>query len=120
MRTRSEAAELLSALCLMSPDLGHRHVLDGLTEWRSQNVEIQRFEWLTTALVETDSTTDIRERTLWRWRTGVMMLINALCTGPVEAEERLLLRGELQRRGIGEAFEVGEAICGGEGPGGAC
>lgn len=106
-KVRSQVCDLLAALCVMSPDEGHHHVLDAFSELRIAFEDGARFEWLLQSLAEADPVEENGQLSaVWDWRTSAMALVNALCNSPDDLEGRCEIRGELQRRGLFESLEV--------------
>lgn len=66
--------------------------------------EPYRFEWMIRSLIPVALEEEVDP--VWEWRTSAMSLMNALANSPDEVEERSALRGEFQRRGLGEILEV--------------
>jgi len=119
-RLRCQAAELLSALCILSPHEGHNLVLSAISEMKGpSNNNLLRFQWLVNSLetaqgfqAEGSDTvgrgSDIDR--VWDWRVAVLGLLNALANTPDSLEMRCGLRGELERRGLIMALEVCQSV----------
>ncbi|KAF9232167.1 hypothetical protein BU15DRAFT_55302 [Melanogaster broomeanus] len=112
LKTRTLAAELLAATCMVLFDEGHRAVLAALSEYRIAYNELFRFQSLVAALKLPDSqigepaapevTMPAEEEGTWEARTAFIVLINALTNCPNSLEERIVLRDEFSRRGLNE------------------
>jgi diaphanous 1 len=106
-KVRSQVCDLLAALCVMSPDEGHHHVLDAFSELRIAFEDGARFEWLLKNLAGLEPVDENGPLSaVWEWRTSAMALVNALCNSPDDLERRCEIRGELQRRGLFDSLEV--------------
>ena len=111
LKLRCLAADMLAAMCLISP-LGYQLVLDGFSDSKISQGETFRFEWLISSLDafgsgDGDEVED--ESGMWEWRTAVLGLINALTTSGIDVELRCDLRGEIRRRGFDHAVDVGQS-----------
>ena len=90
-------------------------VVSALSDMRGPYDNLLRFQWLVNSLdatrgfdegglqgegsrVETDG--------IWEWRIAVLGLLNAVANTPDSLETRCEIRGELDRRGLGNALEV--------------
>lgn len=112
-RIRSASADLLSALCVLSPYEGHQLVLDALSDVKLDSTSPYRFSWLVSSLnayygldQATKTVGETGDDGIWEWRQAVVGLINALTNTPDEVEARCQLRGELERRNFKSALEV--------------
>lgn len=120
-KLRSQVADVLAALCVLSLADGHRLVCAALADLRVATGERFRFSFLVDSLKLHDARTegdaynaaldaqtgdDTDEAALWEYRTSAMVLINAITNSPEELEERLALRDEFARRGLHEVMVV--------------
>lgn len=112
-KLRSQVADILAALCVLSLRDGHRVVLTALSDFRVAHEERFRFEYLIESIKlrdmqaeDTEVEQDEDELGLWEYRTAAMSLINAIANSPGDLEERMALRDELTRRGLNEALTV--------------
>lgn len=110
LKLRSQTADLLAALCVLSPFEGYNLVLGGISEFKVAFEERYRFEWIIASL---DAYAFIGEdragnedQGLWEWRCAALGLFNALCDSPNDVDDRCDIRGELHRRGFTKALEV--------------
>ncbi|KAG0310050.1 hypothetical protein BGZ97_012834, partial [Linnemannia gamsii] len=112
---RTKVAEVLAALCVMSPD-SHRLVLMALSDFRVAHEERFRFEYLVQSLA-TAVTGDIdglgggganehQESFEWEYKTACLSLMNALANSPSSLDDRISLRNELRRRGLEDVFQT--------------
>jgi hypothetical protein len=112
LKSRTLAAELLAAICVLSLNQGHKAVMAALSEYRIAYDELYRFESLVDALRIPDQGNDATidtsppEEGIWEARTAFMALINALTNCPESLEDRILLREEFGRRGLSEVIVV--------------
>lgn len=113
MKSRILAAELLAALCMLSPDEGHPSVLASFSEFRLAHDEVFRFQSLVDTLkvpesqfMEQDATILTEDDGIWEARIAFMALINAITNRPDSLEERIVLRDEFTRRGLNEVLVV--------------
>lgn len=114
LKTRMLAAELLAAICVLSPNQGHKAVIAASSEYRIAYDELYRFEFLVAALGISDQSNDTAannasshdEDGIWEARTAFMALVNALTNCPESLEDRILLREEFGRRGLNEVIVV--------------
>lgn len=113
LKSRTLAAELLAAICVLSFNQGHKAVMAALSEYRIAYDELYRFESLVDALRIPDQGNDTAtintsppEEGIWEARTAFMALINALTNCPESLEDRILLREEFGRRGLSEVIVV--------------
>ena len=85
-------------------------ILTGISELRTALQERYRFDWLIGSLEAYEFRVDYPEEgaLLWEWRVAFMVFVDALCNSPVDLEVRCELRGELERRGLGSAIQVGK------------
>ncbi|KAG1806317.1 armadillo-type protein [Suillus plorans] len=112
LKTRMLAAELLAAICVLSPNQGHKAVIAASSEYRIAYDELYRFEFLVAALGISDQSNDTAanntsshdEDGIWEARTAFMALVNALTNCPESLEDRILLREEFGRRGLNEVI----------------
>jgi diaphanous 1 len=115
LKTRKLAAELLGAICVLSLNHGHKAVMAALSEYRIAYDESFRFESLVAALRIQDGQSNVpaandappvEEEGIWEARIAFMTLVNALTNCPDSLEDRILLREEFGRRGLGEVIVV--------------
>ncbi|CAJ0845171.1 12322_t:CDS:10, partial [Entrophospora sp. SA101] len=100
-KLRSQVADILAALCVMSLD-GHHLVLSAFSDFKQINDEKFRFQYLIETL---KGTNEIEEDSVsMEYKAACLSLINAIVNSPEEVEERMLLRDEFSRRGLNEAF----------------
>ncbi|KAG1735399.1 armadillo-type protein [Suillus lakei] len=113
LKTRTLAAELLAAICVLSLNQGHKAVMAALSEYRIAYDELYRFESLVAALRISDGQSNDPatngaslpdEDGIWEARTAFMALVNALTNCPESLEDRILLREEFGRRGLNEVI----------------
>lgn len=104
LRLRREVADLLGALCVISPIEGHQLVLAAFSDFRVEYKERFRFEWLITSLGPIDP--DDQTQAAWEWRTSVLALPLALAGATDELELRCEVQGEVRGRGLNQAIEV--------------
>ena len=108
-KLRAQVSDLLAALCILSPTIGHSHVLSALSDFRIAHAEKFRFEFFLESLSVRDGEGEEEgegEEGAWEWRTAGFGLINAIIHGPVEVRDRILLREEFGRRGLNEIMTV--------------
>ena len=115
-RLRCQSADLLSALCVLSPHEGHGLVLAALSEVKGPHDNLLRFQWLVNSLdpargLQDDASGSLQGEVhfdggIWDWRVAALGLLNAIANTPDGLEERCALRGELDRRGLNTALEV--------------
>jgi diaphanous 1 len=117
-KLRALVADVLAALCVLSPNEGHGLVLSAFSDARLAHNEKFRFEGLINSIKLPDhpdnetsdghgqDEEDEDEAGVWEWRTAAMALINAISNTPHELEERIMLRDEFSRRGLNEAIAV--------------
>lgn len=116
LKSKCLVADVLAAMCIMSHE-GHQRVLAAFSDYRITFNESYRFCDLLAVISihdmlrgeedrevseDSDVLTDESDAGLWEFRTAAMSLINALSNGPEDVEERVMLREELQRRGLNE------------------
>lgn len=115
LRSRCQAADLLSALCILSPQEGYDLVVSALSDMHGPYDNLLRFQWLVNSLDATRGFDEggpqgegFRAETdkIWEWRVAVLGLLNAVANTPDSLETRCEIRGELDRRGLGNALEV--------------
>ncbi|KAF9922772.1 hypothetical protein FBU30_007121, partial [Linnemannia zychae] len=109
-KLRTKVAEVLAALCVMSPD-SHRLVLMALSDFRIAHEERFRFEYLVQSLATTvsgdmDGIDDHQESFEWEYKTACLSLMNALANSPSSLDDRISLRNELRRRGLEDVFQT--------------
>ncbi|KAG2105125.1 armadillo-type protein [Suillus discolor] len=111
LKTRMLSAELLAAICVLSPNQGHKAVIAASSEYRIAYDEVYRFEFLVAALRISDqsdtaanNTSSQDEDGIWEARTAFMALVNALTNCPESLEDRILSREEFGRRGLNEVI----------------
>ncbi|KAF9984464.1 hypothetical protein BGZ65_000349, partial [Modicella reniformis] len=108
-KLRTKVAEVLAALCVMSPE-SHRLVLMALSDFRVAHEERFRFEYLVQTLatpVSDDADgTDHEDGFEWEYKTACLSLMNALANSPASLDDRISLRNELRRRGLEDAFQT--------------
>ncbi|KAG0314255.1 hypothetical protein BGZ99_008272 [Dissophora globulifera] len=108
-KLRTKVAEVLAALCVMSPE-SHRLVLMALSDFRVAHEERYRFEYLVHTLAEaiSDDADGIerQEGFEWEYKTACLSLMNALANSPAALDDRISLRNELRRRGLEEVFQT--------------
>lgn len=109
------SAELLAAICILSPREGHKSALAALSDFRVAFNEGFRFESLINGLHLPDVSDDVsvdevglphEEDGTWEVRAAVMALLNAIANSPDSLEDRIALREEYSRRGLNEAIVV--------------
>lgn len=112
LRLRCQSADLLSALCVLSPYEGHGLVLAALSDLHQDSEEQFRFQWLISSFETaygfglSDEESDTSPEGLWEWRAAAMGLLNAIANTPDNLETRCELRGGLDRRGLTSTLEV--------------
>jgi hypothetical protein len=114
LKTRTLAAELLAAICVLSLNQGHKAVMAALSDYRVVYDELYRFDSLVAALRISDQNNNPAvtnaslhdEDGIWEARTAFMVLVNALTNSPESLEDRILLREEFGRRGLNEVIVV--------------
>ena len=105
--TRALAADLLAAVCVISPEAGTQAVLDALADFQAARRGETRFDRLVDFLRDDASASDDDSALNdWSWRTASLALLNAITASPQEKELRNALRDELHRSGLAEAFKV--------------
>ncbi|KAF9184379.1 hypothetical protein BGZ50_003756 [Haplosporangium sp. Z 11] len=108
-KLRTKVAEVLAALCVMSPD-SHRLVLMALSDFRVAHEERFRFEYLVQTLAAPISNdvdgSDHQESFEWEYKTACLSLMNALANSPASLDDRISLRNELRRRGLEDVFQT--------------
>jgi diaphanous 1 len=122
-RLRSQAADILAALCVLSLIEGHRTVVSAFSDLRTGHDERFRFEYLVGSIrwepepggddhgihqhkFKLDEEVDEEDAGTWEYRTAAMALINAITGSPADLEERVSLREEFARRGLNEVMAV--------------
>ncbi|KAI5476137.1 hypothetical protein MNV49_000407 [Pseudohyphozyma bogoriensis] len=115
-KLRTQVADVLAALCVLSLQDGHKVVLEALTDFRVSHNEKFRFEYLIDSIRlkgrqhptedESDSPDVEDESALWEYRTAAMSLINSISNSPEDLEDRIALREEFTRRGLNECLAV--------------
>jgi diaphanous 1 len=115
-KLRTQVAEMLAALCVLSIIQGHRVVVAALSDFRIEHGERFRFEYLISSIRVDDPDSQERlsgyepdEAGMWEYRTAAMALINAITNSPDDLEERISLRDEFSRRGLDEVVQVNRA-----------
>ncbi|KAF9438927.1 hypothetical protein BGZ76_002926 [Entomortierella beljakovae] len=107
-KLRTKVAEVLAALCVMSPE-SHRLVLIALSDFRVAHEERYRFEYLVQTLAAPISDdidgSDYSESFEWEYKTACLSLMNALANSPASLDDRISLRNELRRRGLVDVFQ---------------
>ncbi|PWN41049.1 hypothetical protein IE81DRAFT_315743 [Ceraceosorus guamensis] len=121
-KLRSQIADVLGALCVLSLADGHRLVCAALSELAIASGERFRFAFLVGSLnvsktrtsdadsetssshEDTNEEADEDEAAVWEYRTSAMVLVNAITNSPEDLEERIVLRDEFARRGLNEAM----------------
>lgn len=114
LKVHTLVCELLAAICILSPNDGHKAVLAAFSDYRIVYEEDFRFETLLTILqfLDLDSDTESNfsygtdEEGAWDAKMAAMALINAITNCPNNIEERILLREEFSRRGLNELMVV--------------
>jgi len=104
----------LAAICILSPNDGHKAVLAAFSDYRVVYEENFRFETLLTILQLPDLDIDSESNSgygsddegVWEARMAAMALINAITNCPDNLEERIMLREEFSRRGLNELIVV--------------
>ncbi|KAG1763151.1 armadillo-type protein [Suillus occidentalis] len=109
LKTRTLAAELLAAICVLSLNQGHKAVMAAFSDYRIVYDELYRFDSLVAALRISDQNNNpavgLRDEDgIWEARTAYMALINALTNCPESLEDRISLREEFGRRGLNEVI----------------
>ncbi|KAF9899948.1 hypothetical protein BX616_002773, partial [Lobosporangium transversale] len=104
-KLRTKVAEVLAALCVMSPE-SHRLVLMALSDFRVAHEERFRFEYLVQTLAEPISDDSDDEGFEWEYKTACLSLMNALANSPASLDDRISLRNELRRRGLEDVFQT--------------
>jgi hypothetical protein len=112
-KLRTQVADVLAALCVLSLRDGHGIVLAALSDLRVATEERFRFESLVKSIQPQDmqdedivESEEQDEAGVWEYRTAAMSLINAIVNSPDDLEERVALRDEFARRGLNEALAV--------------
>lgn len=105
--TRALAADLLAAVCVISPNAGMQTVLNALADFQGARRGETRFARLVGFLRDDASASD-NESVLddWSWRTASLALLNAMTGSPRDRDVRNAVRDELHRSGLAEAFRV--------------
>ncbi|KAG0339661.1 hypothetical protein BG004_006718 [Podila humilis] len=111
-KLRTKVAEVLAALCVMSPE-SHRLVLMALSDFRVALEERFRFEYLIETLAAPiagdlnglDDHTHHQDGFEWEYKTACLSLMNALANSPASLDDRISLRNELRRRGLEDVFK---------------
>ncbi|KAF9106074.1 hypothetical protein BGX27_009325, partial [Mortierella sp. AM989] len=107
-KLRTKVAEVLAALCVMSPE-SHRLVLMALSDFRVAHEERFRFEYLVQTLAAPISddmdNVEHQESFEWEYKTACLSLMNALANSPAALDDRISLRNELRRRGLEDVFQ---------------
>ncbi|KAG0366943.1 hypothetical protein BGZ54_004660 [Gamsiella multidivaricata] len=104
-KLRTKVAEVLAALCVMSPE-SHRLVLMALSDFRVAHEERFRFEYLVHTLAAPIPEDADSEGFEWEYRTACLSLMNALANSPSSLDDRISLRNELRRRGLEDVFQT--------------
>lgn len=109
-KLRTKVAEVLAALCVMSPE-SHRLVLMALSDFRVALEERFRFEYLIETLAapisgDMDGPSDHQDGFEWEYKTACLSLMNALANSPAALDDRISLRNELRRRGLEDVFKT--------------
>ncbi|KAG0276555.1 hypothetical protein BGZ95_007390 [Linnemannia exigua] len=114
-KLRTKVAEVLAALCVMSPE-SHRLVLMALSDFRVAHEERFRFEYLVQSLASVitgdmdgiggGSANEHQESFEWEYKTACLSLMNALANSPSSLDDRISLRNELRRRGLEDVFQT--------------
>ncbi|KAF9131822.1 hypothetical protein BGW39_001281 [Mortierella sp. 14UC] len=114
-KLRTKVAEVLAALCVMSPE-SHRLVLMALSDFRVAHEERFRFEYLVQSLASPitgdmdgiggGSANEHHESFEWEYKTACLSLMNALANSPSSLDDRISLRNELRRRGLEDVFQT--------------
>jgi diaphanous 1 len=110
---RCHAADLLAALCVLSPKEGHGLVLAALSDTRFKSGQL-RFEALIKSFDASHGSPNPGQGVtqtcptdgIWEWRVSALGLLNALVNTPGALELRCQLRAELYRRGLNYALSV--------------
>lgn len=105
-KLRCQAADLLSALCILSPLDGHRLVLDAVADASAANAHRYRLQALIDGLGFEEVGKSDDDPSVWEWRASAMALINALVSSPEDVDARCELRAEFARRGLHETLTV--------------
>jgi hypothetical protein len=105
-KIRSNVADLLAGISVVSEDQGHRMVLDALSDFASVNREGFRFEQLIDTLRVPDITQDDVGEMFWSERMPALVLLIAVTASCPDLEQRIALRDELSRRGFNEIIVV--------------
>ncbi|KAF8743337.1 Diaphanous GTPase-binding Domain, partial [Rhizoctonia solani] len=101
-KIRSNVADLLAGISVVSEDQGHRMVLDALSDFASVNREEFRFEQLIETIRVPNITPDDVDETFWSERMPALVLLIAITASCPDLEQRIALRDELSRRGFNE------------------
>ncbi|KAF9909163.1 hypothetical protein EC991_009073 [Linnemannia zychae] len=114
-KLRTKVAEVLAALCVMSPE-SHRLVLMALSDFRVAHEERFRFEYLVQSLASPvmgdmdlgggGGADEHQESFEWEYKTACLSLMNALANSPSSLDDRISLRNELRRRGLEDVFQT--------------
>ncbi|KAF9304280.1 hypothetical protein BGZ74_001919 [Mortierella antarctica] len=108
-KLRTKVAEVLAALCVMSPE-SHRLVLMALSDFRVALDERFRFEYLIETLAapisDMDGPSEHQDGFEWEYKTACLSLMNALANSPAALDDRISLRNELRRRGLEDVFKT--------------
>ncbi|CAE6362187.1 unnamed protein product, partial [Rhizoctonia solani] len=94
VKIRSNVADLLAGISVVSEDQGHKMVLDALSDFATVNREF-RFEQLIETLRVPDLTLDDVGEAFWSERMPALVLLIAITASCPDLEQRIALRDEL-------------------------
>lgn len=107
--TRASAADILTALCILSPERGYQAVISSLD--RTPGVDLKAIVARLDPSPEADSSADGEpcslevEASAWAWRCSCLRFLNALMAAAPD-DERVAMRLRLGRYGITSALQV--------------
>lgn len=106
LKIRTNVADLLAGISVVSEDKGHRMVLDALSDFAAMNGERFRFEKLIDNLHVPETSGDALDDTFWAECMPVLVLLIAITASCPDLEQRIALREEFSRRGFNEIIVV--------------
>lgn len=109
-KIRSNVADLLAGISVISEDRGHQMVLDAFSDFAAVTREEFRFEKLVEALRVQDVTPEDVDEAFWAERMPALVLLIAITASCPNLERRIALRDELSRRGFNEIIVVRELL----------
>lgn len=107
--TRASAADILTALCILSPERGYQAVISSLD--RTPGVDLEAIVARFDPSPEVNPSTDGEpfslevEASAWAWRCSCLRFLNALVAAAPD-DERVAMRLKLGRYGITSALQV--------------